>query len=300
MASLRNAIIEEPTTKRSPAPTSGDASLLGPRRREMRTAETKRLKERDNEKMTSGTVGERDTEALADDEMIVATDANGGEIDKVKANERNPSGVVVAFEGLDGVGKTTIVKIVADTLRQRGRAVYAMREPGETSVGERIRAILKDPALRIDARCEALLFAAARAQLANERISPALARGEIVLLDRFVISSLAYQGIGRELGVEAVRALSVFALNGVKADLTLYLRLSDSAALAQRRHRRRGPLDRFENAEEAFLQRVAQAYEQLAVEEPDVAVISSLGSPQEVADRCLREIDLLLEEKERA
>ena len=119
------------------------------------------------------------------------------------------SAMLITVEGLDGAGKTTLI---AGLARELGATV--LREPGGVELSERIRALVADPALAVDPRAEALLFAAARAQLVAERLRPLLSAGETVLLDRFVDSSLAYQGGGRELGVEAIRALNEFGTGG--------------------------------------------------------------------------------------
>src|SRR4051794_29526691 len=116
------------------------------------------------------------------------------------------------IEGLDGAGKTTLAAGLAAALP----AAVLLREPGGVAASERVRELVKDPALRIGARAEALLYAAARAQLVEERLAPELDAGRLVLLDRFVDSSLAYQGAGRELGVEAVRAANEFATGGLR------------------------------------------------------------------------------------
>src|SRR6476661_2873815 len=133
-------------------------------------------------------------------------------------------GRLITIEGLDGAGKSTLAEGVAAALRERGVAVELLREPGGVVLSERIRALVADPALTVDPRAEALLFAAARAQLVAERLKPLLDSGTTVLLDRFVDSSLAYQGGGRELGVEAIRALNAFGTGGVTPDRTLLLR----------------------------------------------------------------------------
>src|SRR5689334_8731995 len=117
-------------------------------------------------------------------------------------------GRLITIEGLDGAGKTTLADGLLAALRADGRDVELLREPGGVVLSERIRALVKDPALEVDPRAEALLYAAARAQLVAERVEPLLSAGTWVLLDRFVDSSLAYQGAGRGLGIDAVRAVN--------------------------------------------------------------------------------------------
>ena len=123
-------------------------------------------------------------------------------------------GRLITIEGLDGAGKTTLAAGLERELAARGLAVRALREPGGVELSERVRELVKDPALTVGARAEALLYAAARAQLVEEALVPLLDAGVWVLLDRFVDSSLAYQGAGRELGVEEVRAINEFATGG--------------------------------------------------------------------------------------
>src|ERR687894_2100553 len=139
--------------------------------------------------------------------------------------------MLITVEGLDGAGKTTLIAALARELEGRGRPVLVLREPGGVEGAERIRALLADPSLEIDARAEALLYAAARAQLVAERLRPLLAEGKTVLLDRFVDSSLAYQGAARGLGIDAVRAMNDF---GVTPDVTFLLRLDPDQARARR------------------------------------------------------------------
>jgi dTMP kinase len=179
--------------------------------------------------------------------------------------------VLITVEGLDGAGKTTLVTGLA-----RALPVTVLREPGGVEVSERIRALLADPSLDVDPRAEALLFAAARAQLVASRVRPLLEAGEWVLLDRFVDSSLAYQGGGRGLGVDAVRSLNLFATGGLVPDVTFLLRISPSSGLA----RLTVDLDRLERAGDAFFEAVAGAYDSLAEAEPDrFVVLDALEAP---------------------
>jgi dTMP kinase len=189
--------------------------------------------------------------------------------------------VLITIEGVDGAGKTTLVAGLSAALEERGRPVLVLREPGGVEVSERIRELLKDPELAIDPRAEALLYAAARAQLVAEQLRPLLAEGRWVLLDRFVDSSLAYQGAGRGLGVEEIRALNLFATGGLRPDRTLLLRIDPADGL--RRTVRRGDADRLEREDGAFFAAVARAYDVLAAAEPErFAVIDASRSPDAV------------------
>src|SRR5215210_690483 len=172
-------------------------------------------------------------------------------------------GRLVTIEGLDGVGKTTVATGLLAALRSRGLAVELLREPGGVALSERIRALVKDPGLAVAPHAEALLYAAARAQLVAERLRPLLEGGTWVLLDRFVDSSLAYQGVARGLGVEAVRAVNAFATGGLRPDRTLLLR-ADTATRAARRADRGAAPDRLEREAAAFFAAAAEGYDRPA------------------------------------
>ena len=184
--------------------------------------------------------------------------------------------MLITVEGLDGAGKSTLIAELAKALEP----VTVLREPGGVEVSERIRALLADPAQRVDPRAEALLYAAARAQLVAEKLRPLLEAGDTVLLDRFVDSSLAYQGAGRGLGVEEIRALNEFATGGVRPDRTLLLRIEPAAGLARISDR---PADRLEQEDGAFFAAIARAYDELAAAEPErIAVIDASQPPDRV------------------
>jgi dTMP kinase len=191
-------------------------------------------------------------------------------------------GRLITIEGLDGAGKTTLADGLARELTAHGTPVRLLREPGGVEVSERIRALVKDPALDVLPRTEALLYAAARAQLVEQLVRPLLQEGAIVLLDRFVDSSLAYQGAGRSLGVEEVRAINLFATGGLTPDRTLLLRISPADGRA-RQHERALEPDRLELEGEDFFTAIASAYDALARAEPErISVIDAAQPPAQV------------------
>ncbi len=199
-------------------------------------------------------------------------------------------GRLITIEGIDGAGKTTLAAGLRDALAAGGREVELLREPGGVLTSERIRALVKDPGARIGARAEALLYAAARAQLVEERIRPLLERGTWVLLDRFVDSSLAYQGAGRELGVDAVAAINSFATGGLAPERTLLLRMAPAAS-RERQGARGEPEDRLEREEDSFFARIAAAYDALAATDPGrIRIIDASRAPEEVHAAALAEL----------
>ena len=193
-------------------------------------------------------------------------------------------GVLITIEGVDGAGKSTLADAIAVNLRRVGLAVEVLREPGGVELAERIRELLREPASSPSARAEALLYAAARAQLTSAKLEPLLAAGTHVLLDRFVDSSLAYQGVGRGLGVEEVRGLNEFATAGLQPDRTLYLRVSPATGRERQSARAEDP-DRMEREDGEFFARVAEAYEQLAREDPErIRTIDADNEPAQVLE----------------
>jgi dTMP kinase len=193
-----------------------------------------------------------------------------------------PRGRLITIEGIDGAGKSTLAGSLHDALGARGIDALALREPGGDAVAERIRSLVKDPALEIAPRTEALLYAASRAQLVAGVVEPALESGRWVLLDRYVDSSLAYQGAGRGLGVEAVAAINAFGTGGLAADRTLLLAIDPEAGRARRGGRDAQP-DRLEREADPFFVAIAAAYAQLAANEPGrVRVLDAAAAPERV------------------
>jgi dTMP kinase len=203
-------------------------------------------------------------------------------------------GRLITIEGIDGAGKSTLARALAETIAAHGQRVELLREPGGVELSERIRTLVKDPALAVSARAEALLYAAARAQLVEERVLPLLGEGALVLLDRYVDSSLAYQGAARELGVEHVRQINDFATGGLHPDRTLLLRLSPAAGRERQAGRDELP-DRLEREDEAFFACIAAAYDELAAAEPQrIRVLDASFTPATVLADALSALGDLL------
>lgn len=202
--------------------------------------------------------------------------------------------MLLTVEGIDGAGKTALAQALHGVLGDRGVEVELLREPGGVVAAERVRDLVKDPDLTVGTRMEALLFAAARAQLVEERLEPLLEEGRWVLLDRFVDSSLAYQGAGRGLGVTEVAALNAFATAGIRPDRTLLLRLDPREALARQDHR--GEVqDRLEREGVRFLSAVARAYDDLAAAEPGrFRLLDASRSREDVLEQALEALADLL------
>ena len=204
------------------------------------------------------------------------------------------AGTLITIEGLDGAGKSTLAQALERELSARGERVRLLREPGGVEVSERIRALVKDPALSVSPRAEALLYAAARAQLVDELLAPLLADGAIVLLDRYVDSSLAYQGAARGLGVERVREINSFATGGLAPERTLLLAISPAAGRARQAQRDESP-DRLESEDADFFARVASAYDELAAAERErIRVLDASRAPEQVLADAIAAIEDLL------
>lgn len=187
----------------------------------------------------------------------------------------------VTLEGIDRSGKTTQAALLAEAL---GPETLLLREPGGTEVGERIRELLKDPALELSPGTELLLFNAARAELCTAVIAPALEAGSDVICDRFIDSTVAYQGVARGLGIELVEQLSALVVGSCVPDLTVLLRVEPDRA----RRRRDDEGDRFEAEGPGFQRQVADAYDELATRHPErIVVVEADTEPAAVHARIL-------------
>ena len=200
----------------------------------------------------------------------------------------------LAVEGGEGAGKSTQVRLLEQWLTDAGHEVVVTREPGATPVGARVRALLLDPATgEVAPRAEALLYAADRAQHVATLVRPALDRGAVVLTDRYVDSSLAYQGAGRDLEVAEVARLSRWATGDLRPDLVLLLDVDPAVGLA--RARAGGPLDRIEQESLDFHRRVREGFLALAAAAPErYLVVAADLPPEEVADRVRARVAELL------
>jgi dTMP kinase len=203
-------------------------------------------------------------------------------------------GRLITIEGIDGAGKSTLAIALQSALDKRGIDVHLLREPGGVRAAERVRELVKDPELMIGPRAEALLYAAARAQLVEEAVEPLLQGGQWVLLDRFVDSSLAYQGAGRGLGIEAVRSINEFGTHGLLPDRTLLLMLDPEVGRVRSRARAE-TVDRLEAEDDEFFQRIMTGYHELSVREPErIRLIDATQVPERVLAAALDAIADLL------
>ncbi|MGJ5819627.1 dTMP kinase [Paludibaculum fermentans] len=201
-------------------------------------------------------------------------------------------GLFLTFEGLDGCGKTTQMRMLAQRLRACGETVIETAEPGGTAIGGAIRRILLDPANEhLGPTAEMLLYFAARAQNLDEIVTPATARGEIVLCDRWTDSTWAYQGYGRQLGVDVIRSLDRIACRGRQPDLTLWIDVDLETSLnrAKSRNEETESADRMDDQSRSFYERVLRGYEALEAEEPGRVVrVDGRGDLDTVAERVWR------------
>ena len=198
-------------------------------------------------------------------------------------------GKFIVIEGPDGSGKTTVTKSLLEHYEKLGIKIIHTREPGGTQIGERIRELLLDPIFQeMDPKAEALLYAASRAQHVEEKIRPAIEEGYLVLCERYIFSSLVYQGLSRELGVDNILKINNFATLDFEPDMVIYLDPKDQMTRDRITDR---PLDRLEQ-EEDFARKVQTNYRILANKMKDsLFIIDASKSPQEVFASCLEEIE---------
>lgn len=190
-------------------------------------------------------------------------------------------GRLIALEGPDGSGKTTQIELLEKYLKELGYEVVRTREPGGTEVSEKIREIILDnDNSNMNYMCEALLYAASRAQLVSEVIKPALASGKMVICDRFVYSSMVYQGIGRGLGIERIKSINEAALDGLEADLTFMITIPYEEGLKRKKMQR--TLDRLENGGNEFHKKVFEGYLDISKKCDKIEVIDGNRNVEEI------------------
>lgn len=199
-------------------------------------------------------------------------------------------GQLITFEGIDGSGKTTQLNLLADYLRRQNEAVVVLREPGGTELGEAVRSLLLSSKYKkMSDRSELYLFLAARAQLCNEVIAPALSLGKFVLCDRFIDSTIAYQGYGRGLDPATLKSLNSMATAGISPNITFYLRIPVATAVERMMVRDIAP-DRMEAQADHFRQAVVKGYDVLAATEPRFVTIKADQSIENIHGIILNEV----------
>ncbi len=192
----------------------------------------------------------------------------------------------ITFEGIDGSGKTTQINLLSARLRSLGIDVLALREPGGNEVSENIREVLLSNTNEIGIRAELLLFVAARAQLVEKVIRPALDAGKLVICDRFIDSSVAYQGFGRGIDIDDVHSCNKFATNNLVPNLTFFLDVPTTIGLGRTSARGESAPDRMESAGESFFDKVRTGYLSIAASEPGRFIVLDGGaSPEEIHDQ---------------
>lgn len=207
-------------------------------------------------------------------------------------------GIFITLEGPDGSGKSTIMKLIRDYLKDKNIDFITTREPGGTEIGEEIRKIILDEKNKnMSAETEALLYAASRGQHIHEKILPALKEGKVVLCERFVLSSLAYQGIGRNLGIDKVKMINDFAIKDVNPDLTLFFHINPEITLGRKTKKKGG--DRLEREGSKFHKEVYEGYMKLLKLYPEnIEIIDATKSIKEVLNQSIYHIEKILKEKE--
>lgn len=199
-------------------------------------------------------------------------------------------GLLIALEGPDGSGKTTQMNLLEKYFNKKGIEVIRTREPGGTTISEKIRDIILDNNNNeMDNMCEALLYAASRAQLVNEVIKPAISEGKVVLCDRFVYSSIVYQGIGRNLGVDTIKSINDAALRGLDADLVFMIQIPYEKGINRKINERE--LDRLENSGLEFHKKVYEGYSKISKIYDKIILINGDKTIEEVHDEIVYHIE---------
>ncbi|MFA9397010.1 MAG: dTMP kinase [Clostridiaceae bacterium] len=206
-------------------------------------------------------------------------------------------GLLITFEGPDGSGKTTQINLLKTYFENRGENVICVREPGGTSISEKIRAVILDNENEdMHPMCEALLYAASRAQLVHQVIKPSIENGDMVICDRFVESSIVYQGIGRGLGEDKIREINEAAVNGLKPDVTIMIMIPYEEGLKRKKKQRN--LDRLENSGEEFHKKVYDGYVKIDQKYDTIKVINGDRNKMQVHKDVLDLIKKIILEKE--
>ena len=204
-------------------------------------------------------------------------------------------GLLITMEGPDGSGKTMQMDLLEKALREQGYPVIRSREPGGTPIGEAIRSVILNPEYtEMDQMTEAMLYAASRAQHVAEKIKPAMKDGYIVLLDRFLDSSLVYQGIARGMTIETIEAINQFATGGLQPDATIMVYIDYEEGL-RRKKQQNGSLDRMEAQQDNFHRRVNEGYLQLAHRYPEhIQLVDGARDPQTIHQDILKRVKDLI------
>ncbi len=202
------------------------------------------------------------------------------------------SGMFITFEGTDGSGKTSVIKAIVKELENNGKKEYVLtREPGGNRISEAIRNVILDERfVEMDERTEALLYAAARRQHIVETINPALSAGKLVLCDRFVDSSIVYQGAGRSIGTDRIAEMNRFATDGLTPDLTIFLDIEPELGLERIRRNRQDEVNRLDHEKMSFYRTVHDAYLELATKDSKRIVEVDASQPLEAVIFEVREI----------
>lgn len=206
-------------------------------------------------------------------------------------------GILISIEGPDGAGKSTQIALLQQYLEEKGYESLLTREPGGTEISEKIRSLILDKAnIKMGAVTEMLLYAAARAQLVYEVIEPALQEGKVIICDRYVDSSVVYQGIARELGIDTVYQVNEYAIGGIWPDLTIHLDLE--AKEGMRRKKKQTELDRMELETIEFHEKVCEGYRTLAKRDPErMKTIDAMQSIEEIQEEIRKYLNEIIKNR---